>query len=39
MAWAVPALGWGWSFAILGLGPLLGAVAMARLAPLLPARV
>lgn len=36
MAWAVPALGWGWSFAILGLGPLLGAAAMLRLAPLLP---
>lgn len=37
MAWAVPALGWGWSFAILGLGPLLGAAAMLRLVPLLPA--
>ncbi|MBY0335716.1 MAG: MFS transporter [Acetobacteraceae bacterium] len=37
MAWAVPALGWGPSFAILGLGPLLGAFAMWRLAPLLPA--
>jgi MFS family permease len=36
MAWAVPNLGWGWSFAILGAGPLLGAAAMLRLAPLLP---
>ena len=36
MAWAVPALGWGWAFALLGLGPLLGAAAMWRLAPLLP---
>jgi MFS family permease len=36
MAWAVPALGWGPSFAILGLGPLLGAFAMWHLAPLLP---
>lgn len=36
MAWAVPALGWGGAFAILAAGPLLGAVAMIRLAPLLP---
>jgi MFS family permease len=36
MAWAVPALGWGGAFAILGLGPLVGAFAMLRLAPLLP---
>ncbi|MCW8085851.1 MFS transporter [Sabulicella glaciei] len=36
MAWAVPALGWGPSFALLGVGPLLGAWAMWRLAPLLP---
>lgn len=36
MAWAVPALGWGAAFAILGLGPLVGALAMWRLAPLLP---
>lgn len=36
MAWAVPALGWGGAFAILGIGPLIGAVAMWRLAPLLP---
>ena len=36
MAWAVPALGWGGAFAILGIGPLIGAVAMLRLAPLLP---
>ncbi|MBS7792724.1 MFS transporter [Roseococcus sp. SDR] len=36
MAWAVPALGWAGAFAILGIGPLLGAVAMLRLAPLLP---
>ncbi|WP_431302815.1 MFS transporter [Sediminicoccus sp. BL-A-41-H5] len=36
MAWAVPALGWAWAFAILGIGPLVGAVAMLKLAPLLP---
>jgi MFS family permease len=36
MAWAVPALGWAGAFAILGVGPLLGAVAMLKLAPLLP---
>lgn len=36
MAWAVPTLGWGGAFAILGIGPLVGAVAMLRLAPLLP---
>jgi hypothetical protein len=36
MAWAVPTLGWGWSFALLAAGPLLGALAMLRLAPLLP---
>lgn len=36
MAWAVPALGWGGAFAILGIGPLIGAFAMLRLAPLLP---
>jgi MFS family permease len=36
MAWAVPALGWGGAFAILAAGPLLGALAMWRLAPLLP---
>lgn len=35
MAWAVPALGWGGAFAMLGIGPLIGAVAMWRLAPLL----
>jgi len=39
MAWAVPALGWGGAFAILAAGPLLGAVAMWRLAPLLPPAV
>ena len=39
MAWAVPALGWGGAFAILGIGPLIGAVAMWRLAPLLPQSV
>ena len=38
MAWAVPALGWGPAFAILGVGPILGALAMVRLAPLLPSR-
>jgi MFS family permease len=36
MAWAVPALGWGGAFAILAAGPLLGALAMGRLAPILP---
>ena len=36
MAWAVPALGWAGAFAILGIGPLVGAVAMLKLAPLLP---
>ncbi len=36
MAWAVPTLGWGGAFAILGIGPLVGAFAMLRLAPLLP---
>jgi MFS family permease len=36
MAWAVPHLGWGGAFAILGIGPLIGAFAMLRLAPLLP---
>lgn len=39
MAWAVPALGWAGAFAILGIGPLLGAVAMLKLAPLLPQSV
>jgi MFS family permease len=39
MAWAVPAIGWGGAFAILGLGPLVGAFAMLRLAPLLPQSV
>jgi len=39
MAWAVPALGWAGAFAILGVGPLIGAVAMWRLAPLLPQSV
>jgi Na+-transporting methylmalonyl-CoA/oxaloacetate decarboxylase gamma subunit len=38
MGWAVPALGWGGAFALLAAGPLLGAVAMWRLAPLLPPR-
>jgi MFS family permease len=36
MGWAVPALGWGGAFALLAAGPLLGALAMRRLAPLLP---
>lgn len=36
MAWAVPALGWAGAFAILGVGPLVGALAMLKLAPLLP---
>jgi len=36
MGWAVPALGWGGGFALLAAGPLLGALAMWRLAPLLP---
>jgi len=36
MAWAVPALGWGGAFALLGIGPLVGAFAMLKLAPLLP---
>ena len=35
VAWAVPALGWVGAFALLGLGPLLGAVAMWRLARVL----
>ncbi|MBX9752223.1 MAG: MFS transporter [Roseococcus sp.] len=39
MAWAVPALGWGGAFAILGIGPLVGAFAMLKLAPLLPQSV
>ncbi|UPY35717.1 MFS transporter [Sediminicoccus sp. KRV36] len=39
MAWAVPALGWGGAFALLGMGPLIGAFAMLRLAPLLPQSV
>lgn len=39
MAWAVPALGWAGAFAILGIGPLLGALAMLKLAPLLPQSV
>jgi MFS family permease len=39
MAWAVPALGWGGAFAILGIGPLVGAIAMLKLAPLLPQSV
>lgn len=38
MGWAVPALGWGGAFALLAAGPLLGALAMRRLAPLLPPR-
>ncbi|WP_027283304.1 MFS transporter [Rubritepida flocculans] len=38
MGWAVPALGWGGAFALLAAGPLLGALAMWRLAPLLPPR-
>ena len=37
MAWAGPALGWGVAFMLLAPGPLLGAWAMWRLAPLLPA--
>jgi hypothetical protein len=32
VGWAVPVLGWGGAFAILGVGPLVGAVAMWRLA-------
>jgi len=36
MAWAGPTLGWGWAFALLAPGPLLGAWAMWRLGPLLP---
>ena len=36
MAWAGPSLGWEWAFMLLAPGPLLGAVAMWRLAPLLP---
>jgi len=39
VAWAVPVLGWGGAFAILGIGPLIGAFAMLRLAPLLPQSV
>ncbi|WP_353211571.1 MFS transporter [Rhodovarius sp.] len=38
MAWAGPALGWEFAFMLLAPGPLLGAWAMARLAPLLPPR-
>jgi hypothetical protein len=33
------AAGWPWAVAMLGIGPLLGSVAMVRLTPLLPARV
>ncbi len=34
--WAVALLGWEWAFAVLAPGPLLGALAMWRLRPLLP---
>lgn len=35
LPWAMAALGPAWGFALLGIGPLLGAVAMWRLAPML----
>ena len=35
---AVDWLGWDWAFAVLAPGPLLGAVAMLKLRPLLAAR-
>jgi hypothetical protein len=36
LPWLMATLGMGWAFALLGIGPLAGAVAMWRLAPILP---